>query len=46
MSDQSKGLGDDIAKVIKIVFPQNGKGECEGCKKRRERLNKMFPKKS
>lgn len=44
MSEQSKGLGDDIAKIIKIVLPKNS-NPCEGCKARRERLNKMFPKK-
>jgi len=36
---RSKGLGDTIAKVTKAV----GIKPCGGCKKRQEKLNKMFP---
>ena len=35
----SKGLGDTIAKVTKAF----GVKPCGGCKKRQEKLNKLFP---
>lgn len=35
----SKGLGDTIAKATKAV----GIKPCGGCKKRQEKLNKIFP---
>ena len=41
---KSKGLGDDVERIIKLVFPKFAQG-CSGCKKRKEKLNKMFPKK-
>ena len=45
MTDQdnkSKGLGDTVSKVIKKVT--GGKvEECEPCRKRREKLNKLLP---
>lgn len=34
-----KGLGDVVEKVTKIVHIT----PCEGCKKRKEWLNKLFP---
>ncbi len=37
------GLGDKVEKIIKKVFPENR--DCKGCKKRKEWLNKHFPKK-
>jgi hypothetical protein len=36
---QSKGLGDTIAKATKAV----GIKPCNACKKRQEKLNKIFP---
>jgi len=39
---KSEGLGDDIEKVIKKVFHVK---PCKPCKKRKELLNKLFPKK-
>lgn len=48
---KSQGLGDDIAKITKAmkidvaaanVAKAMGKKDC-GCKKRQEKLNKMFP---
>lgn len=36
---KSKGLGDTIAKVTSAV----GIKPCGGCKKRQEKLNKIFP---
>ena len=36
---ESKGLGDTIANITKAV----GIKPCNGCKKRQEKLNKMFP---
>ena len=38
-NDKSKGLGDTIAKATKKV----GIPPCGRCKKRQEKLNKMFP---
>ncbi len=35
----SKGLGDTVSKVTKAM----GIKECGGCKRRRERLNKLVP---
>jgi hypothetical protein len=47
MDNKSKGLGDTIAKLTRAtgidkVVDKATKGEC-GCKKRQEKLNKMFP---
>jgi hypothetical protein len=39
---KSKGLGDTIAKMTKKV----GIKPCGGCKKRQDKLNKIFPYKS
>ena len=45
---KKQGLGDRVEEVFKatgikgLVEFING-GECDGCKKRKERLNKMFP---
>jgi len=48
---KSQGLGDDIAKITKAmkidvaaanIANAMGKKDC-GCKKRQEKLNKMFP---
>jgi len=36
----SKGLGDTVAKVIHAV---TGIEPCEACRRRRDRLNEMFP---
>ena len=42
---KQKGFGDTVSKYIKKF--SNGKiKECEPCKKRREKLNKMFPYKN
>lgn len=38
----SRGLGDTVAKVIHKATGGRVK-PCGGCKKRQERLNKMFP---
>lgn len=38
MAEESKGLGDTIAKVTEAV----GIKPCGSCKKRQEALNKMF----
>jgi len=38
-TSQSKGLGDTIAKATKAV----GIKPCNACKKRQEKLNKIFP---
>lgn len=40
--EKSKGLGDTIEKVL-IYVSSKGFGNCEGCKKRKEKLNKLFP---
>ena len=38
----SKGLGDTVEKVIKVL--SRGKAKtCGGCKKRKEALNKLMP---
>jgi hypothetical protein len=39
----SKGLGDTVEKILKAAGVQKAKKECSPCKKRKERLNKMFP---
>ena len=39
---KSKGLGDTVSKIIKKVSGGKIK-ECDDCKKRKERLNKLFP---
>ena len=51
--DVSKGLGDTIEKITtatgikKVVKKIYGEGDNEcGCKKRKEKLNKMFPYKN
>lgn len=36
---ESKGLGDSIAKLTKAV----GIEPCEGCNKRKDTLNRLFP---
>jgi hypothetical protein len=38
---KSKGLGDTVEKIIKIVYPKGS--ACEGCVKRKKKLNKLFP---
>lgn len=40
--NKSKGLGDTIKKVTNAM----GIKQCGACKKRQEKLNKMFPYKS
>lgn len=51
INEESKGLGDTVAKVIDILKIDKvanklaemvGKKDC-GCKKRRQTLNEMFP---
>ena len=42
MAKKSKGLGDTIKKVTDAV----GIKQCGACKRRQEKLNKMFPYKS
>lgn len=37
--EPSKGLGDTIAKATKAI----GLKPCNACKKRQEKLNKIFP---
>jgi len=53
-NEQSKGLGDTIAKIthvtgidiiVKKVTSAVGKEDC-GCNKRREKLNDLFPYKT
>ena len=39
---KSRGLGDSIAKATKAI----GIKPCGGCKKRRDKLNELFPYKS
>ena len=41
-SDPSRGLGDTVSKIIKRATFGKSK-ECEPCKKRKEKLNRMFP---
>ena len=43
--DESKGFGDTVSKLIKKATGGKAK-ECEPCKKRKEKLNKMFPYKN
>ena len=38
-----KGLGDTVAKITEVTGIKKIVGECEGCKKRQAKLNKMFP---
>jgi hypothetical protein len=40
--EKSKGLGDTVSKVIKKVTGGRVE-ECEPCRKRREKLNKLLP---
>ena len=40
--NESKGFGDTVSKIIKKMSGGKAK-ECEPCRKRKERLNKMFP---
>ena len=42
MTEESKGLGDTIKKITNAV----GIKQCGACKKRQEKLNKMFPYKT
>lgn len=53
-NEQSKGLGDTIAKITHVtgldvvadkVAKAMGKDDC-GCNKRREKLNELFPYKT
>lgn len=37
-----EGLGDTVEKVLKVVLG-TGYAACEGCKRRKKKLNKMFP---
>ena len=39
MKEKSKGLGDSIKKITDAI----GINQCDKCKKRQEKLNKMFP---
>lgn len=39
VSEKSKGLGDTVKKMAEAV----GIRQCRGCKKRQEKLNKLFP---
>ena len=39
MSEKSKGLGDTVKKLTETV----GIRQCKACKKRQEKLNKLFP---
>ena len=41
--EKSKGVGDTVEKVIKITGLDKFKPKDCGCKKRKEKLNKMFP---
>jgi len=43
MSKKQKGLGDTVEKVIKITGLNRSAPKDCGCKKRKEKLNKMFP---
>ncbi len=40
---QKKGLGDTVAQITEVTGIKKIVGECEGCKKRQAKLNKMFP---
>tara|TARA_Y100000034_G_C6734273_1_gene325488 strand:- start:363 stop:578 length:216 start_codon:yes stop_codon:yes gene_type:complete len=40
--NKSKGLGDTVSKIIKNITLGKVE-ECEPCKKRKQKLNKMFP---
>ena len=40
---KSKGLGDTVAKITKATGIKDVVGECKGCNKRQEKLNKLFP---
>jgi|TARA_R110002020_G_scaffold47639_3_gene135471 hypothetical protein len=49
--DKSKGLGDSVEKLarrtkIKNLVKRLAKGKDCGCKKRQNKLNKMFPYKN
>ena len=37
-----KGLGDTVAAITKATGIKDLVGECEGCNKRQEKLNKLF----
>ena len=39
---KSKGLGDTVAKITEVTGIKKLVGDCEGCNKRQEKLNKMF----
>lgn len=48
-SEEPKGLGDSVEKIIekigdmtRVEFIRRRKG-CEGCRQRKEMLNKLFP---
>ena len=38
-----KGLGDTVAKITEVTGIKKLVGDCEGCNKRQEKLNKLFP---
>ena len=42
---KSKGLGDTLEKLIKTfkLVKVVGKKDCETCKARKDKLNKLFP---
>lgn len=40
---KKKGLGDTVAKITEVTGIKKIVGDCEGCKKRQEKLNKLFP---
>jgi len=40
---KSKGLGDTVEKFTKATGIKSLVGDCGGCAKRREKLNKLFP---
>ena len=42
---ESKGVGDTVSKIIDKLSMGKVK-ECEPCRKRKEKLNKMFPYKN
>ena len=44
-NNKSKGVGDTVSKIIKNITKGKVK-ECEPCKKRKAKLNKMFPYKN
>jgi hypothetical protein len=47
-SGRSRGLGDDITRVVKLtgLDKMTKAAGCGGCKKRRQLANKAFPRKN